>query len=39
MMTRWIALLAMALALGGCAGAPPVRQTANAVVVGGPSGR
>ena len=59
MSTRWIALLAVALALGGCAGAPPEQQTvadaqwnsgiwnsvlgyvgpANAVVVGGPSGR
>jgi hypothetical protein len=60
MSTRWIALLAIALALGGCASAPPAHDVAaadsqwnggvwnsvlgyhgpaNAVVVGGPSGR
>ena len=30
MKIRWIALLAVALALGGCAGTPPVQQTAAA---------
>ena len=58
-MIRWIALLAVALAVVGCAGTPPVHTAAadsqwnggtwnsvlgyhgpaNAVVVGGPSGR
>ena len=59
MSTRWIALLAVALALAGCAATPQLQKTAadsdwnggiwnsvlgyvgpaNAVVVGGPSGR
>jgi hypothetical protein len=32
---RWIALLAVALALGGCAAAPPVHHTADSQWNGG----